>query len=48
MPLLLYLAVTLAVSDLPRLIPDVPKVPTPWVEQGNRRARRRQASNKAI
>lgn len=27
--------------DGPRARPDIPSLPTPWVEQGNRHARRR-------
>ncbi len=41
MLMLLYAAISLAVVDAPRVVPDIPKIPTPWVEQGNRHARRR-------
>ena len=41
MKLVLAAALCLIASDLPRLTPAVPKVLTPWVESGNRHARRR-------
>lgn len=41
MLMLLYAAISLAVVDAPRMLPDIPKLPTPWMEQGNRHARRR-------
>ena len=31
----------LLVSDLPRVVPELPALPLPWMEQGNRHARRR-------
>lgn len=37
-------AILLVVADVPRLVPDIPEVPAPWEEQGNRRARRRAAA----
>jgi len=31
----------LLVYDGPRALPEIPSLPIPWVEQGNRHARRR-------
>lgn len=42
MKLVLLAAMLLAASDLPRTVPDIPKIPKPWAEVGNRHARRRE------
>lgn len=41
MKVVLFAMLALLFSDLPRACPDVPKVRGPWMETGNRHARRR-------
>jgi hypothetical protein len=41
MAFLLFAALSLISTDLPRIRPVVPKVPKQWEEVGNRHARRR-------
>jgi hypothetical protein len=37
----LFAALSLWAADAPRVRPDLPSLPMPWLEQGNRHARRR-------
>lgn len=47
MKLVLIAALLLAITDLPRALPDIPRIPKPWAETGNRRARRRELSKRS-
>lgn len=39
--LVILATLLLVLSDAPRAVPQAPAVPLPWMEQGNRHARRR-------
>lgn len=41
MMLVIFAALALLLSDAPRAVPQLPETPLPWMEQGNRHARRR-------
>ncbi|MGB3830924.1 MAG: hypothetical protein WA975_03560 [Mesorhizobium sp.] len=38
-----FALMALLAYDGPRIRPDIPRIPVPWCEQGNRHARRREA-----
>jgi hypothetical protein len=46
MKLVFLAALLLGVSDLPRSLPEIPTIPAPFKEKGNRRARRREKAER--